>query len=102
MRVLQITLALIALAFAAMIAYAIGDGSFSEAGSWLMSEPWGLVTLADLYFGFAMMAIVIWLVEPRPLTAILWILPLPFLGNLWTAIWFIRRLPLLRERLTHR
>lgn len=102
MRALQILLAAAALAFAGLIVFAIADGSFSEAGAWLMSEPWGLVTLADLYLGFVLSALVIWWFERRLALALLWVLPIPFLGNVWTAIWFVFRLPHLRERLARR
>lgn len=102
MRVLQILLAAAALAFAGLIVFAIADGSFSEAGTWLTSEPWGLVTLADLYLGFVLSALVIWWFERRLPVALLWVLPIPFLGNVWTAIWFVFRLPHLRDRLARR
>jgi hypothetical protein len=102
MRMLQLFLAVAALGFAGLIAFAISDGSFSQAGAWLLSEPWGLVTLADLYLGFLLAALVILWFETRLPVAVLWILPIPFLGNVWTAIWFILRLPHLRERLTRR
>ncbi|WP_417423335.1 hypothetical protein [Hoeflea sp.] len=102
MRALQFTLAGAAFMLAALIVYALMDGSFTAAGAWLTSEPWGLVTLADLYLGFVLAAILIGLCEPRPVVALLWILPIPFLGNIWTVIWFIIRLPHLRERLARR
>lgn len=102
MKVLQAAIAMAALGFAALIFIAIADGSFTEAGSWLLSEPWGLVTLADLYLGFLLSAVVIWYFERRPLKALIWILPIPLLGNVWTALWFIIRLPHLRERMTRR
>ncbi|WP_422372599.1 hypothetical protein [Hoeflea sp.] len=102
MRALQILLAAAALAFAGLIVFAIADGSFSAAGAWLTSEPWGLVTLADLYLGFMLSALVIWWFERQLPLALLWIVPIPFLGNVWTAIWFVYRLPHLRERLARR
>ena len=102
MKVLQFGIAIMALGLAALIVVAVADGSFFEAGRWLTSEPWGLVTLADLYLGFVLAAIVIWLGESRPLTALLWILPIPVLGNVWTVLWFLIRLPHLRERLARR
>jgi hypothetical protein len=54
MRALQFVLAVLALGFAGLIVYAIADGSFSQAGAWLISQPWGQVTLADLYLGFVL------------------------------------------------
>ena len=102
MKILRISIAIMALGLAGLIVVAVADGSFSEAGRWLTSEPWGLVTLADLYLGFVLAAIVIWLCEARPLTALVWILPIPVLGNVWTVLWFLIRLPHLRERLARR
>lgn len=102
MKALQIIIAVMALGLAVLIAVAVEDGSFSQAGRWLTSQPWGLVTVADLYLGFGLAAVIIWFSESRPLTALLWILPIPILGNVWTALWFIIRLPHLRERLARR
>lgn len=90
---------LAALAFAALIFWAVGAGNFSAAGAWLTSQPWGLVTLVDLYIGFALIAVIIALFERTKLRAALWILPLPFLGNLWTLVWFVFALPGLARRL---
>ncbi|KGF70205.1 hypothetical protein LL06_06610 [Hoeflea sp. BAL378] len=102
MKGLQILIAAGALGLAGLIVVAVTSGSFSEAGNWLISDPWGQVTLADLYLGFLFSAVVIWFFEPRPLHALLWILPIPVLGNVWTAVWFLIRLPHLRERMARR
>lgn len=102
MKTIQAIVALGALGLAGLIVIAITNGSFSEAGNWLMSDPWGQVTLADLYLGFLLSALIIWFFEPKPLTALLWIVPIPVLGNVWVAVWFIIRLPHLRERLARR
>ena len=61
--------------------------SLGEAVGWLVSEPWGVVSLIDLYLGFFLLAVLIWLFEPDKRIALLFILPLPFLGNVWTAVW---------------
>jgi len=102
MKLLQAVIAAATFGLGALIIIAMTDGSFSRAGSWLLSEPWGLVTLVDLYLGFLLSAAVIWFFEPRTRNALLWILPIPILGNLWTAVWFIIRLPHLRERMARR
>ena len=39
MTLLRLILAALAIAFAILIVWAIGSGTFSEAGAWLMSEP---------------------------------------------------------------
>lgn len=66
--------------------------SFGEAIAWLVSGPWGVVTLIDLYLGFFFIAVLIWLLEPKRWIALLFILPLPFLGNVWAAVWMAWRL----------
>jgi len=66
--------------------------SFSEAVAWLVSNPWGVVTLIDLYLGFFLLAVLIWLFEPDKRIALLFIVPMPFLGNVWTAVWLAWRL----------
>ncbi len=95
---MRLVLAGLGLSFAGTIAWAVAVGDFSAAGTWLTTDPWGIVTLADLYFGFVLSALVIAGFE-RHWRAVLWILPIPILGNVWTVIWFIVRLPELLRRL---
>ena len=77
-----------------MIVWAIATAgqSLSEAISWLVSRPWGVVTLYDLYLGFFLIAVLIWILEPNKKIALAFIVPLPFLGNLWAALWLAWRL----------
>lgn len=92
MTLLRAIVSFSALGLAALIGNALAFGDFREAGAWLVSDPWGIVTLADLYLGFFLSAIVIASVE-RSWGALFWIAPIPFLGNVWTAIWFVWRIP---------
>lgn len=86
-------------AFAAMIVWASFSADFWASFDAITADPWGLVTLADLYLGFVLIAIVIAGFE-RGWTALVWIVPLPFLGNVWAVIWFVVRLPALWRRLS--
>ncbi|MEO0542797.1 MAG: hypothetical protein AAFY99_03160 [Pseudomonadota bacterium] len=99
MGLLRITLALFGAAFAALIIWAIMVGDFWNEGAWLTSNPWGIVSLADLYLGFLLAAVVITFFE-KPLVAAFWIVPIPFLGNVWVVVWFVLRLPALHKRLS--
>jgi hypothetical protein len=101
MALLRILLLLLALAFAALIVWASLKGDFRAEGAWLTSHAWGIVSLADLYIGFLISAVVIALFE-KPKIAAMWIIPLPFLGNLWTLVWLAVRLPELRLLLSSR
>jgi hypothetical protein len=66
--------------------------SLSEAIAWLTSNPWGVVSLIDLYLSFFIIAVLIWVFEPNKLIALVFILPLPFIGGLWPAIWLVWRI----------
>lgn len=99
MAILRSLLGLAALAFAVLITWAVNAGNFAEAGRWLTSDPWGIVSLTDLYIGFALIAMVIALFERSRWRAAFWIVPLPFLGNLWTLVWLAFALPGLARRL---
>jgi hypothetical protein len=97
MNFLRGTLALLGVVLAILIAWAVRIGDFGEAGRWLTSDPWGIVTLADLYFGFLLSAVIIGFLE-RSWKAVLWIAPIPVLGNVWTVLWVIFRFPVLIGR----
>jgi hypothetical protein len=90
-RILSLVGGLILLA---AIIWAMGawEGSFMDAINWLISESWGVVSLIDLYLGFFFIGVLIWLLEPKRWIALLFILPLPFLGNVWAAVWMAWRL----------
>ncbi|MFK8034201.1 MAG: hypothetical protein AB8B94_08655 [Hyphomicrobiales bacterium] len=82
------------LALAALIVWAIVVGDFSAAGDFLLQKPWGIVTLTDLYLGFILSAVVIYIVEPSKSVALIWLVPIFVLGNVVTAAWFaLRGLP---------
>ncbi|VXC87484.1 conserved membrane hypothetical protein [Oceanicaulis sp. 350] len=94
MTAFRIIAGLGAIALAAAIVWAsiTAGQSLSEAVGWLVSEPWGVVSLVDLYLGFVLLAILIWVFEPNKLIALAFILPLPVLGNVWSAVWVAWRL----------
>jgi hypothetical protein len=99
MALSRILLLLIGIAFAALIVWAVIAGDFRTEGAWLTSHAWGIVSLADLYIGFLVSSFVIAFFE-KPKAAALWILPIAFLGNVWTIVWFVYRLPALRGKLS--
>ena len=98
MRTMRLIFAAFGIVLAVLIVWAIQTGNFSAAGSWLLSDPWGIVTLFDLYTGLAISALFIVLFE-RNWKSLLWVVPLPFLGNVWTAVWIVLRLPEIARRL---
>lgn len=83
---------------AALIVRAALSADFFEAFARIGADPWGLVSLVDLYLGFIMFAVVIGLIERPVVTAVL-VVALLILGNVVGAIWLAVRLPELGRRL---
>ncbi len=98
MNIMRVIYAFLGVCLTILIVYAMLAGNFWQAGNWLTSDPWGIVTIADLYLGLAISAAIIAIFE-RKMSALLWIAPLPFLGNIWTAAWFVLRLPEIARRM---
>jgi hypothetical protein len=61
----------------------------------LTADPWGIVTLVDLYAGFAVLLVMIGLLEPRRWVVALVVVATPVLGSLVPAIWLAARFNLL-------
>ncbi len=75
-------------------------GDFGQQLAVLTTLPWGVASLVDLYFGFALFAVVVFLTERSWLVALLWAAPVLVLGNIWAALWFVIRLPHLAKQLS--
>ena len=54
MNIAKIVALLGLLAMAAVLIYGFTVGDFAEEGKQLLSMPWGIVSLVDLYVGFAL------------------------------------------------
>lgn len=74
-----------------LIFWAVFTGDFAAAGDFLFGKPWGIVSMVDLYLGFLLSAVVIFLAEPDKRIALIWLLPIFVLGNVVTAVWFVMR-----------
>jgi hypothetical protein len=92
-------IALAGAAFAATLGWAVVAGDFLQEGAVLLSLPWGIVTLADLYLGFLLYAVLVFAVERSKLAAAFWALPIFVIGNLWAVIWIVVRWKMLLARL---
>jgi hypothetical protein len=98
MAVLRALSVLAALFLTGLIIWAFGRASFWASFAAISADPWGVVTLVDLYLGFAIAGVVIALVE-RSWRAVLWIAATLVLGNVVTALWLAWRLPRLAAAL---
>jgi hypothetical protein len=75
-------------------------GSFMEQFAVVTTLPWGVVSLVDLYLGFLFFAVLVFLTERSWIVAALWAAPIFLLGNVWSALWFVIRLPHLAKQLS--
>ena len=65
-----------------VIAWAISSTtwSFGEQIAWLVSNPWGVVSLVDLYVGFSVFSLWIWFRERNAFAAAAWTLAMMTTG----------------------
>ena len=70
------------------ILYAFAFGNFVVEGAWITSHPWGIVSLVDLYVGFAIFSMWIVYREKSLAMAIAWAVLIMVLGN-WTAAFYV-------------
>ena len=81
MNAIRLLISLAGFGLAVLIVLSILNGDFWAEGSAIYALWWGKTTLADLYLGFALTAVVIGLVENTLAARLFWIVPLFFLGN---------------------
>lgn len=81
-----ITVVLTVVMFAAIVV-ATATGDFSSEGSWILDNPWGRMSLIDIYVGIALFAGWVFLRERSPWVAVLWLPAFVVLGNAGTALY---------------
>jgi hypothetical protein len=72
------------LAMTGILIYGFTVGDFSTEGARLLAMPWGIVSLVDLYVGFALFSCWIVFREKALLPSILWVILMMVLG-FWTG-----------------
>ena len=82
------------LAMTGVLIYGFSQGDFFAEGAALLSMPWGIVSLVDLYVGFTLFSIWIVFRERSPLAAAAWVVLMMVLGfwagSLYTLIAALR------------
>jgi hypothetical protein len=76
------------LAMTFILIYAFAFGNFANEGAWIISNPWGIVSLVDLYVGFAIFSMWIVYREKSLAIAAVWVVLMMVLGN-WTAALYV-------------
>jgi len=93
MRIVQVLSFLGFLAMLAALVYGFTVGDFFEDGSVIVNNPWGIVSLVDLYVGFTLFSIWVYVRETNKVVAIVWIVSIMILGFFSGALYvFIKSL----------
>ena len=95
----RIVFAALGLGLAALIVWASMNANFGASFAAIAADPWGIVSLADLYLGFFLFAGLVFLVDGIKPSSFVWVVALMFLGNVLSVVWVVLRLPLLARRL---
>ena len=78
------------LAMTAVLVYGFVVGDFAEEGKQLLSTPWGIVSLVDLYVGFVLFSGWIIYREKSVFRSVIWVILMMVLGfwagSLYTLI----------------
>ena len=76
-----------ALAMAAVLIYGFSVGDFGGEGQILLSMPWGIVSLVDVYVGFVLFSGWIVYREKSLLRSVLWVAAVMILGNFTASVY---------------
>jgi hypothetical protein len=87
MRIAKIIAALGVLAMGTVLIYAFTQGDFSGEGSVLLSMPWGIVSLVDLYVGFILFSGWIVYREKNVARSAIWIVLMMVLGFFTASVY---------------
>lgn len=79
-----------AAAMTVALLYGFTQGDFFTDGSIILNNPWGIVSLVDLYVGFILFSMWIYFREKNKLLAFVWIVSMMvlgfFAGSLYVAL----------------
>jgi hypothetical protein len=84
MKIAKVIALLGLLAMSAVLIYGFTVGNFAVEGKQLLSMPWGIVSLVDLYVGFVLFSGWIVYREGLGIRSVVWVILMMILG-FWTA-----------------
>ena len=84
MKIAKIISLLGVLAMTAVLIYGFTVGNFGNEGARLLTMPWGIVSLVDLYVGFTLFSGWIVYRERKVLASFIWVILMMVLG-FWTG-----------------
>lgn len=80
MKVAKVVSLLGVLAMSVVLVYGFTVGNFASDGSEILSNPWGIVSLVDLYVGFGLFSVWIVYREEEIYKAVIWVILMMVLG----------------------
>ena len=87
MKIAKAVAVLGVLAMASILTYGFTVGDFSREGQVLLSMPWGIVSLVDVYIGFILFSGWIVYRERSPVRSAVWIALVMILGNFTASLY---------------
>ena len=89
MKIAKVVAVLGALVMAAILVYGFVVGDFGGEGQVLLSMPWGIVSLVDVYVGFVLFSGWIVYREKSFLRSAVWIILVMILGNFTASLYVL-------------
>ncbi len=80
MKTAKIIAVIVLIAMSAVLIYGFTIGDFATDGAQILNNPWGIVSLVDLYAGFILFSMWIVYREKSVLRSLLWIILMMVLG----------------------
>lgn len=77
------------LAMTAVLLYGFIIGSFSRDGAEILANPWGIVSIVDLYVGFILFSLWIAFREQSLIAAVIWIILMMVFGFLTGSLYVL-------------
>jgi len=77
-------------AMLAALIYGFTVGDFFADGSLILDNPWGIVSLVDLYVGFTIFSIWIYFRESNFIAKIIWIVAMMIFGFFTASIYLLK------------
>ena len=84
MKLAKVIAVLGLLAMSAVLVYGFASGDFASDGEKILANPWGIVSLVDLYVGFSLFSVWIVYREKSWIRSLVWVLLMMTLG-FWTG-----------------
>jgi hypothetical protein len=77
------------LAMTAILVYGFVVGNFNEDGGKILQNPWGIVSLVDLYTGFSLFSVWIVYREKSIPIAVIWVILMMVLGFFTASLYVL-------------